>query len=135
MHTCVHTTQTYTSKLIHVQTHEHVYFGGIFYITTKNSEEQVLLSKGTLLKGGRTPPQGCSCAPGVAWEGALSTPPPTLLKVIYGSNVHVCLKSAAEFILAATYSTIIGHCKSAEERVINGCDLRGSKNTGRMREN
>lgn len=61
--------------------------------------------------------------------------PPALLKVIYGSNVRVCLKFAAEFILSATYSTIIGHRKSAEERVINGCDLWGSKNTGRMREN
>lgn len=65
--------------------------------------------------------------PGVTREEA---PPPTLLKVIYGSDVHVCLKSAAEFILSATYSAIIGHRKSAKERVIKGRDLRGSKNTG-----
>lgn len=57
-----------------------------------------------------------------------AAPTPTLLKVIYSSNVCVCLKPAAEFILSATYSAIISHRKSAEERVINGNDLRGSKN-------
>lgn len=45
--------------------------------------------------------------------------PPALLKIIYGSNEHICLKSAAEFIPSNTYSAIIGHRKSAEERVIN----------------
>ena len=55
---------------------------------------------------------------------------PPLLRVIYGSDVRVCLKSAAEFILSATYSAIISHRKSAKERVVNGRDLRGSKNTG-----
>lgn len=59
-----------------MQTHERVYFGGLFYITAKNSEEGVLLFKEILLKGGRTPPQGCSCAPGVAAKERLPPPPP-----------------------------------------------------------
>lgn len=42
-------------------------------------------------------------------------PRPALLNVIYGSDVSVCVKPAAESSVPATHSVIVGHRPSAEE--------------------
>lgn len=60
-----------------MQTHERVYFGGIFYLTAKNSEEQVLLFKETLLKEAEPHPRAAAVLQGWLRRNAFHRPPNT----------------------------------------------------------
>lgn len=82
-------------------------------------------------QGARPCPQAVVPPPQVAVRWCPLLP---LLRVIYGSDAGVCLKSAWGSIQPAPSSAIIGHRKSAEERVITSRFTRQQEHGTSQRE-